>query len=76
MLYPFLVEHLHTKKDDSQIIDDTDLLTIQDDEGTCIGSGILYYCKEILACLLTNINTQLGIVNKAQTLVFGVILNP
>lgn len=28
------------------------------------------------ACLLTNINTQPGMVNGAQTLVFGVIPNP
>lgn len=54
-------------------MNDTDLLTIQDGEKTCIGLGILYYCKKIPACLLTNFNIQLGIVNKAQTLVFGII---
>ncbi len=59
----FPSEHSRTKKDGGQIVDDTDLLTIQNGEGTCIGPSILYYCKGMPACLLTNMNTQLGMVN-------------
>ncbi len=33
----FLAKHLCTKKDSSQIVDDTNLLTVQDGERTCIG---------------------------------------
>ncbi len=51
----FLVENFCTKKDGGQIVDDTDLLTIQDGEG-CIGPDILYYCKRMPTCLLTNMN--------------------
>lgn len=39
------VEHLLTKKDDGQIVDDTDLLIVQNGEETCIGPDILYYYK-------------------------------
>ncbi len=52
-----LVEHLRTKKGSGQIFDDTDLLTVQDGEGTCIGQGILYYCKGMPAYILTKMNT-------------------
>ncbi len=72
----FPAEHLCTKKDGNQIVDNIDLLTVQDGEETCIGPGILYYCKGMLACLLININIQLGMVNGAQTLVSGVIFDP
>lgn len=60
----FFIQHSCTKKDKGQIVDNTDLLTEQDDEGICIEPGILYYCREMVACLLTNLNTQLGIVNR------------
>ncbi len=69
----FPAEHSHTKKNGGQIVDDTDLLTVQDGERTCIGPGILYYCKGMPAYLLTNMNTQLGMVNGARILVSGVI---
>ncbi len=39
----FLAEYLCTNNDGSQIVNDTDLLTIQDGEKTCIGPGILYH---------------------------------
>lgn len=38
-----------------------------------IGLSILYYCKKILAYWLTNLNTQLGMLNEARILVAGVI---
>ncbi len=60
-------------KDGGQIVNDIDLLIVQDDEGTCIGPGILYYYKEMLACLPINMTTQLRMINKAQTLVCGII---
>ncbi len=72
----FLAEHSHTKKDGSQIVDNKNLLPVLDGKGTCIGSGILYYCKKMPAYLLTNINMQLSIVNGARTLVSGVIPDP
>ncbi len=72
----FLAEYSRTKKDGGQIDDDTDLLTVQDGKETCIGPGILYYYKGMPACLLININTQLGMVNGAQTFIFGVIPDP
>ncbi len=59
----FPAEHSRTKKDSGQTVDDTNLLTVQDGEKTCIGPGILYYYKGIPAYLLTNMNTQLGMVN-------------
>ncbi len=59
----FSTEYLRTKKDGSQIVDNTNLLNVQDGKETCIGPGILYYCKIMLVCLLTNMNTPLGIVN-------------
>lgn len=49
---------------------------MQDSDESCIGSGLLYYYKEILAWLLTNLSTQLGIVNKDQKTVYRIILNP
>ena len=55
----FSTEHLHTKKDGGQTINDTNLLTVQNDEKICIRSDILYYCKQMLAFLLINMNTQL-----------------
>ena len=67
------MNHSYTKKNSGQIIDDTDLLTVQDGEGTYIGPNILYYYKKMLVCLLTNINTQHGMINGAQTLVSEVI---
>ncbi len=69
----FPTEHSCIKKDGGQIVDDTNLLTVQDGEGTCIGPGIMYYCKRMPACLLTNMNTQLDMVNGARTLVSGII---
>lgn len=72
----FPSEYSHTKKDGSQMVDNKDLLTVQNGEKTCIWPGILYYCKKICACLLTNMNTQLGMVKKARTQVFGVIPDP
>ncbi len=71
----FPTEHYRTKKDGGQIVNDTDLLNVQDDDGS-IGPGILYYCKGMPTCLLTNSSTQLDIVNGAQTLVSRVIPNP
>ncbi len=61
----FPIKHLRTKKDGGQIVDDIDLLTVQVSKKTCIWLGIIYYCKEMPACLLINMNTQLGIVNGA-----------
>ncbi len=66
---------MRTKKDGGQIVDDTDLVIIQNGEETCIGLGILYYCKGMSAYLLTNMNMQLAMVNGAQTLISGIILN-
>ncbi len=71
----FPTEYCRTKKDDGQIVNDTDLLNIQDGDGS-IGPDILYYCKGMPACLLTNSSTQLGMVNGARTLVSGVIPDP
>ena len=51
------------------------MLTVQDDKKTYIRPSILYYYKKLPACLLTNMNTQLGMVNRAQILVIGVILD-
>ncbi len=51
----FSMEHCHTKKNDSQIINDTDLLNIQDGDRS-IGQIILYYYKKMPACLLTNLS--------------------
>lgn len=61
----FPAQHSYTKKDKGQIVNDTDLLAIQDDKKICIEPSILYYCREIFACLLTNLNTQLDMINKA-----------
>ena len=61
----FFAQHSRIKKDDAQIVDDTKLLTVQDGDGSCIGPGLLYYCREMPACLLTNLSTQLGMVNGA-----------
>ncbi len=67
---------MRTKKDGGQSVDDTDLLTIKDGEKTCIRPNILYYCKKMPAYLPTNINSQHGMVNEAQTLISGVIPGP
>ena len=61
----FPIEHMYTKKDGGQIVDNTNLLTVQDGEKIYIGPGILYYYEKMPACLLTNMNTQLGMVNRA-----------
>ena len=53
----FPTKHSHEKKDGGQIVDDADLLTVQDSEETCIEPGILYYCKKMPVCLLTNMKT-------------------
>lgn len=66
---------MYIKKDGDQIIDNTDLLTVQDGIGICIRSGILYYYKGMPVYLLININMQLNMVNIAEILVFGVIPN-
>lgn len=71
----FLEEHCRTKKNGGQIVNNTNLLTVQDDVES-IGPGILYYYKEMPTCLLTNSSTQLGKVNGTQTLVFGIICDP
>ena len=66
------------KKDDSQFVNNIDLLIVQNGEKICIGPGILYYYERMLACLLKNLNAQnaqLGIVNGAQTLVYEVIFD-
>lgn len=47
-----------------KIVNDIDLLNIQDSDGIT-RSDILYYYIEMYACLSTNLNTQLCIVNKA-----------
>lgn len=41
----FPTQHARTKKDGGQIVDDTDLLTLQDGKGSCIGPSLLYYCR-------------------------------
>lgn len=51
------------------------MLFVQNSKETYIKPDILYNCREILACLLTNLNTQLEIVNGARTLVYGVIFD-
>lgn len=56
-------------------MNDIELLTIQDGNGSYIGLDLLYYCKKMPTCFLTNLNTQLGIVNRAQIMVFGIILD-
>ena len=72
----FPIEHSHIKKNSGQIVEDIDLLTIQDGEGICIGPGIMYYCKEMPACLLTNMNSQLSMVNGVQILISKIISDP
>lgn len=72
----FPAQHTRTKKDGGQIVEDADLLTIQDGEGMCISPGLLYYCRGMPPCLLTNLNTQLSMVNGARITVFGVVPDP
>lgn len=57
-------------------MNNTDLLIVQDGKKTCIKLGILYYYRKIFACLLTNLNIQLGMVNRTQTSVFEIIPDP
>ena len=71
----FFIQHFRTKKDDGQIVDNTKLLTVQDADGSCIGSDLLYYYRRIPVCLLTNLSIELGMVNKAQTTVYEFIPN-
>lgn len=61
----FPTKHLYTKKNGNQIVNDIDLLTVEDNKKTCIRPGILYYYKEMFACLLTNLNIRLGMVTRA-----------
>ena len=62
-----------TKKEGGQVVEDRELLTIQDGEGKCLGPGLLYYCRGMPACLLSNVFTKLGIVNGARGIVQGFI---
>lgn len=71
----FSVQYSSIKKDGGKIVDDTDLFTMQDDNGTYISLNLLNYCKKMPACLLTNLSIQFGIVNEVQTTVYRVILN-
>ena len=57
--------HFRTKKKGGQIVKNKELLTIQDGEGNCIEPRLLYYYGEMPACLLLNIYTKLGMVNRA-----------
>ena len=70
----FATDHCHAKKNDDQNVNDTNLLNVHHGDGS-ISPGILYYCKKMPACLLTNFSTQLDIFNEAQTLMSEVIFN-
>lgn len=63
MLSSFLQSFIF-KKNGNQIVNNTNLLIIKNDEKICIGSSILYYYKKMPTCLLTNLKTQLGIANR------------
>lgn len=48
----FLIEDLHIKKNDGQIVDNTNLLTIENGEETYIGPDKFYYYKKMHVYLL------------------------
>lgn len=50
------------------------LFYTQDGEDNCTGPDLLFYYKKILACLLANQYTPLGIINGVKAIVYGVIL--
>ena len=68
--------HIRTKKEGGQVVEDRELLTIQDGEDKCIEPRLLYYCRGMPACLLSNVCTKLGIVNGARGIVQGFIPHP
>lgn len=69
----FLTEDLHIKRNNGQIVDNTNLLTIENGEEIYIGPGKFYYYIKMHVYLLTNLNTQLGMINRASTLVYWFI---
>lgn len=52
----FPAQHSWMKRDSGEIVDDTDLLTVQDSKKTCIGPGLLYYYQKMSAYLLIILN--------------------
>lgn len=47
----------------------------QNGEKNCIRPGLLLYYKKMLAYLLANQYTPLGIVNGARTIIYRIVLN-
>lgn len=68
-------QHSYIKKNKGQIVNDIDFLAVQNGVKACIKPSLQYYCKKMLAYLLTNLKIQLDIVNEAWISVFGVISN-
>lgn len=69
----FFLDNILELKKKGQLVKDKELLTIQDREDNCIESGLVYYCREMPAGLLSNLCTKLEIVNRAQGTVEGFI---
>lgn len=59
----FSNKHSQIRKKGSQIVENRELLAIQDRKSHCIRPRLLYYCRKMPACLLSNVCIKLEIVN-------------
>lgn len=72
-LFIFPACHFRTRKDGKAPILHEDLFSCKDDDGKANGPGLLYYCKDMPAMLLSNMCTPLGIVNDARVIMKGLV---
>lgn len=72
----FPAKHHCLKKDGSNFVQYEILFKAKDGEENCPGPGLLYYCKEMPTNILANQCTPLGIVNKVEKTIHGVMSHP
>lgn len=70
-----LAKYYPMNKDNGNLIQHKLLFKAQNEKKNCIWPSLLFYYKIMLACLLANKCTPLGIVNNARAIIHGVISN-
>ena len=69
----FPAQYSHTRREERKTIIQKDWFSIQYGDCGATGLSLLYYYKSMPVALLANICTALGMVNGAQSMVYGII---